>query len=292
MSTTRKVGKHNVEITHGEKILFPHSGITKNELVDYYERIAPTMVPYLKGRPLTMLRYVNGIAQEGFYQKDASSYFPTWIKKLAVKKKEKGAVNYVICDNAATLVYLANQVCLTPHIWLSRAPKIDFPDRMIFDLDPGTKTDFSVVRITAKKLKKILEAHGLAPFVMTTGSKGLHVVVPIKPKHDFDYVRAFARTIAEELVAEDTKRLTLEIRKAKRRGRLFVDILRNGFGQTGVAPYAVRAREGAPVATPLEWSELTSDMTPRRYTIKNIFKRLARKGDPWEHIDRYAVELE
>jgi len=291
MSTKIKVGQHTIEITHGDKILFPHSGITKTEFVNYYYRIAPIMLPYLKNRPLTMLRYVNGIGEDGFYQKDVSSYFPSWIKRVTINKRESGAVHYMLCDSAAALVYIANQLCITPHVWLSHADKLDNPDRIIFDLDPGIKTDFAVVRITAKKLKKILEAHGLTPFVMTTGSKGLHVVVPIKPTHDFDHVRAFARSIAQELVEQDTKRLTLETRKAKRRGRLYVDVMRNAFGQTGVAPYAVRAREGAPVATPIDWSELTAAMHPRRYTIKNIFKRLARKGDVWHDMQQYAVAL-
>ena len=198
----------------------------------------------------------------------------------------------VICNDAATLVYLANQVCLTLHPWLSRTDNLDYPDRMIFDLDPGTKTDFKLVKTTALKLKKIIESLGLIPFVMTTGSRGLHVTVPLKRTDPFDTVRACARAIADQLVAQDPTMCTTEIRLNKRRGRLFIDTGRNAFAQTAVAPYAVRAKPKAPVATPLLWEELKDPkLTAQSYTITTIHQRIAKIGDPWKKINRSARSL-
>ena len=241
-----KVGRYLVTTTNEDFILFPKSKITKGELVDYYYEIAPLMVLYTKDRPLTMVRYPRGIDKEGFYQKDAPDYFPNYIKRKTIKKKEGGSTSYVVCNNEATLVYLANQGCITPHLWLSKIDKLDYPNKMIFDLDPpppGKK--FTLIRKTALRLKELLEEIGLVPFVKTTGSKGLHVVVPLKRTAGFDEVRAFARQIAEQLIMHDPKNLTLEIRKDKRRGRTFIDTLRNAFAQTAVAPYAVRPKEKA-----------------------------------------------
>lgn len=286
-----KVGRRAVQIANLSKELFPKAHITKGDLIEYYLRVADIMVPHIKNRPITMQRFPQGIADEGFYQKDISDYFPSWIKYILVKKKEGGTVRYALCNDAATLIYLANQLCITPHVWLSKQDKINYPDRMIFDLDPSKK-GFDAVKKTALLLKDVLEELGLVPFVMTTGSRGLHVVVPLKRTHTFDEVRAFAREIAQLLVNEYPRMLTLEMRKEKRRGHIFLDILRNAFGQTGVAPYAVRAKPGAPIATPITWQELKkSDMKSQRYTIQTIFRRLSRTGDPWKDIDKYARSL-
>lgn len=307
-----KLGKYLVTITHENRILFPKSGITKGELIKYYEKIAPIMLPYMKDRLISMQRFPNGIAQEGFYQKDASDYFPEWIKRVPVKKQEGGTVNYVVCNNAATLVYLANQACITNHIWLSRIDKLNNPDRMIFDLDPagfgrvasgasgrtGAKQDqssngFIYVQQAAEIIKDFLEDLGLCAFAMTTGSKGMHIIVPLKRKYSFDEVRQFARSVATVLVKKYPERFTLEMRKQKRGKHIFIDTLRNAFGQTGVAPYSVRPKENAPVATPLFWKEVSDiKLTPTKYTIKNIFKRLDDVGDPWEKIDEKACSLD
>jgi len=293
-----KVGRHTIQITNDSKIIFPKERITKGEVVDYYARIAKHMVPYMKNRPIAMQRFPEGIGKEGFFQKDISNYFPSWIKYVRVKKKEGGVVRYVLCNDAATLVYLANQLCLTPHLWLSKADKLEYPDRIIFDLDPASKSatvakkDFDAIKKVAFLLKDLLEQLGLVPFVMTTGSRGVHVVVPLKRLYDFDEVREFAREIAQYLVNQHPKALTLEMRKDKRRGRIFIDFLRNAFGATGVAPYAIRAKPGAPVATPITWKELqTPTMNSQRYTIKTIFKALARRADPWKEIDKHAQSL-
>jgi bifunctional non-homologous end joining protein LigD len=287
-----KCGRHTIKTSHEDKKLFLPSAITKGQLIDYYYKIAPFMIPYMKNHPVTMVRYPEGIKEEGFYHKDAPEYFPSWIKRVAIKKKEGGSVNYVVCNDQATLVYLANQNCITPHLWLSRIDKLDFPDRMIFDLDPSPGVSFSLVRWTALQLKKLLEALDLTSFVMTTGSHGLHVWVPLNRRADFDTVRDFAQGVAQILVDAYPTKLTLEIRKDKRGKRIFIDYLRNAFSATAVAPYGVRPKPGAPVATPLAWKEVEDPkLTAQKYTITNIFKRLKAKKDPWKTMNKSACSL-
>ncbi len=244
------------------------------------------MLPFTKDRCISMQRFPEGINKEGFYQKDAADYFPAFIKRAPLEKHENGIVNYVVCNNAATLVYLANLACITPHIWLSRTDKINIPDRMIFDLDPARKK-FSDVQRAALILHDYLDSLGLKAFAMTTGSRGIHVIVPLKRRYDFDHVREYARAIASNLVKKYPKDYTLEMRKGKRGTKIFIDILRNAFGQTGVAPYAVRPKPFAPVATPLTWDEVADkSLTPTKYTIKNIFAHLAKKPNPWRGFNR------
>jgi bifunctional non-homologous end joining protein LigD len=285
-----KVGNRIIEVSNPDKIIFPKSKISKLEFVEYYRRIAPFMLPFLKNRPISMQRFPDGIASDGFYQKDASPYFPSWIKRVEVPKANGGKVHYVICNNAETLVYLASQLVITPHLWLSSLPKLDCPDRMIFDLDPSPGVNFTQIRWAAKELKAMLDELGIPVFIMTTGSRGVHLVIPLKRIHTYDFVRSFAHDLAELLVHEYPKKLTLAMSKAKRGKRIFVDYLRNGFGATGAAPFSVRAHEGAPVATPFDWSELAA-ITPQKYTIKTIFRRLKTKKDPWANIAKKACSL-
>ncbi len=287
---TIKIGNKVIETSNEDKILFPKAKITKGELVDYYQRIAPFMIPHTKNRPLSMKRFPNGINEKGFFQKDAADYFPDWIITEKIRKKGGGSTDYVLCNNAATLVYLANQAVIEYHTWLSRVPKLKYPDRLIFDLDPSTK-GFEQIRWAAKVLKKQLECLDLTPFLMTTGSRGMHIVIPLKGKETFDEVKAFALDIAQLLVQQYPKKFTLEMLKAKRGSKIFIDTLRNAWAQTGVAPYSVRVKEGAPVAVPIEWKELSA-VTSQKYTIKNIFKRLARKKDPWTTMGQYATTLQ
>ncbi len=266
-----KSGRYTIEISNADKILFGKSGITKGELVKYYDYIAPTMLHYCDKHPISMKRYPNGIHQDGFFQKEAGEYFPTWITRVAVPKKD-GVVNTVVIDKTATIVYLANQACITPHIWLSRANNLNKPDRMIFDLDPsGKKFSFSDIQQVAQEIKKILDACDLPSFYMLTGSRGAHVVVPLKRVHTFEETRAFAHDVATLLAYQFPKLITTEVSKQKRGKRVFVDWLRNGFSATAVAPYAVRAREGAPVAMPVTWKELIlPQMNSQKYSIKDV----------------------
>ncbi|HLK56698.1 MAG TPA: non-homologous end-joining DNA ligase [Chthonomonadaceae bacterium] len=284
------VGPDLVSRTHPERVLFPQDGISKGDLMDYYLAVSVAMLPHMRDRPLHMQRFPRGIGEEGFVQKEAPDFYPDWITRVTVEK-EGGRLTQVICDNAATLLYLANQACITPHVWLSRKDRLHAPDRMIFDLDPA-EDDFEIVRATARTLRSLLDQIGLPAFVMTTGSRGLHVSVPLQRNADFDMMRAFAQEIAAELARRDPERLTTEQRKEARRGRLFLDVGRNAYAQTAVAPYAVRARPGAPVATPLDWSELEDpQLHARCFTLRSFPRRLDERGDPWREIAQQATSL-
>jgi bifunctional non-homologous end joining protein LigD len=286
-----EVEGRRVKLSNLDKVLFPAAGLTKADLVEYYERVAPVMLPHLAGRPLSLARFPDGIAAEGFMQKNASDYFPGWIRRARLAKQD-GEVEHVVADSAATLVYLANQACVTLHVGLSRVDRIDHPDRMVLDLDPSDD-DFGKVRRAAREARALLEETGLVPFLQTTGSRGLHLWVPLDRTADFDEVRAFAGRLAETLEARRPAELTTAQRKAQRGDRVLLDVARNAYGQTAVAPYSVRARPRAPVATPLEWTELDdSRLEPQRYTIKNLFHRLEKKGDPWAAIERHARGLQ
>ena len=293
--STIRAGGHDVKITRPEKVLFPDDGITKQELADYYRRIAPWILPQLRERPLTLERYPDGIHSTRIIQKSAARYFPRWIKTVSVAKIG-GRVRQVVCEDEATLAYLANLACITPHIWLSRIDKRDYPDQMVFDLDPSGAS-FAPVVETAKAARKLLEELGLPVYVKTTGSRGLHVVVPLKRQENFDAARAIARRIAELLVAQSPDDRTLEQRKDKRGERVFIDINRNAYAQTIAAAYAVRARPRAPVSAPLDWRELDAKgVRPDGVTIRNLFERLekmppSKTDDPWKDFRARAASL-
>ncbi|MBD3273448.1 ATP-dependent DNA ligase [Candidatus Dependentiae bacterium] len=286
-----KIGSHTLELSNEDKILFPSVKITKGDLIDYYKKIGKRMMTFLKDRPISMIRYPSGIDRQGFFQKDAGDYFPKWIKTKKIKKQGGVHTNYVIVNNLATLIYLANQACISPHIWLSKTDKLNYPDRIIFDLDPSG-VSFSKVRKAALLLKERVEEIGLKPFAMITGSKGIHVIIPIKRKYNFDYVRNYAKNLVKPLIEKHKKLLTLEIRKEKRKGLIFIDTIRNAFGQTTVAPYGVRAKKGASIATPVSWQEVQdSKLKPNKYNIKNIFKHLSKIEDPWKNISKSSASL-
>jgi len=281
--------KAGVEISNADKVFFPADGITKGDLVDYYRQIAATMLPYLRGRPVSMQRYPDGIEGKSFYHKNTPDHFPDWIERVRVEKKG-GTVDHVVCHKAADLAYLAAQGCITPHIWLSRSGRLHHPDLMVFDFDPSGD-DFAAVRFGARAARDLLQKLALEAYVQTTGSRGLHVVVPLAAKDDFDSVRAFARTIARRLARRAPERLTTEPRKKKRGARVFIDTARNAYAQTFAPPYSVRPKPGAPVATPIAWDEL-GRVTPQKYTIRNIFRRLERRHDPWAGLWRHARSLD
>ncbi|MFP4169451.1 MAG: non-homologous end-joining DNA ligase [Methanomassiliicoccales archaeon] len=287
-----EVDGRQVEIRRLDKVFFPRDGITKGDLVDYYLRVAEHALPHLRDRPITMHRFPDGLEGEGFYQKEVPDHFPDWIDRVTVEKRENGRQEQVMCNQRATLAFLAGQACITPHIWLSRGGRLNRPDKMVLDLDPPGD-DFEKVREGALLLRDHLLELDLCPFVMTTGSRGLHLVIPLDGERGFESTRAVARGLVEELAARHPGELTTETRKDRRRGRLFLDYLRNAYGQTSVAPYAVRAREGAPVATPLDWEELERDRVgPRSHHVGNLFRRLGQKGDPWADFFERACSLE
>jgi bifunctional non-homologous end joining protein LigD len=291
-----RVDGTTVEMSNAEKVFFPgdSSGgdITKGDLVRYYRDVAPLMVPYLRERPLAMARYPDGIDGERVFQKNVPGHYPGWVHTARVKKRD-GELRQVLCDTPATMVYLANQACIEPHVFLSRVDKIDKPEQMVFDLDPPDPSHFPVARTAALELRALLEDElGVTAFAKTTGGKGLHVHVPLDRRAGFDDVRATAREIAEALAAAHPDEMTMEQRKDKRGDRLFLDILRNGYAQTVVAPYSVRARPHAPVATPLRWDEVADEtLTAGRFTLRTIFKRLDGTDDPWAGMARRRYGL-
>jgi len=287
------IDRHIIEISNEDKVFFPEDKISKGDLVEYYLKIAQTILPYMKDRPITMHRFPEGIKGDSFYQHKASDYFPGWLKLSRIEKKEGGVVPRVICNNRATLVYLANQACITPHTWLSRRDKPDYPDRMIFDLDPPER-DFTQISWVAEILHEFLVKElNLTVFVMTTGSKGVHLIVPLSRDKRFDKVRSFAQSVAEFVAEQYPERITAKIKKGETpRTRLLIDTSRNAYGQTTVTPYAVRAKPGAPVATPLHWDELSDDqLNARSYNMTNIFRRLAQIEDPWQDMSEIKQTL-
>ena len=292
-----KIGDQTIKISHPDKVLFPSDGITKAELVEYYRQVGPIMIPHLRNRPVMMQRFPDGIDNEGFIQQQIPDYFPEWIQRVTVPK-EQGAITHAVCNDVASLVYMANQACITLHTWLSRADRIECPDQVIFDLDPPhydvnpAYDDFAQVRSSALALRDLLDELGLVGFVKTTGLFGAHVVVPLDRTATFDEVRAFAREVAEELVRRDPHHRTIEMRKEKRGGRLLIDVMRNAYGQTAVAPYSVRAFEGAPVAMPLAWHDLERGLIgPRTFTIRNVNEYLRINGDAWSGMRKRARSI-
>ena len=289
MSATIRAGRRQVEITRPSKQLFP-CGITKADLARYYEGVAEAMLPHIKGRPLNLERYPDGIEGERILQQRAARYFPDWIKRATVGK-EGGSVEHVVARDAATLVYLAGQACITLHPWLSRADRLGQPDRLIFDLDPsdGKPAD---VRRAARVMVEVVRELGLEPWVMASGSRGYHLTVPLRRSAEFQTTRTFARGVAELAARREPRLFTTEQRKNKREGRILIDIMRNAYAHSAVAPYAVRARPHAPVATPLHPEELADRATrPDRWTLRTVPERLGRDGDPWRRIGAQGQRL-
>jgi bifunctional non-homologous end joining protein LigD len=279
-----KLNKKTIELSNLDKNFYPSKKITKKEVIDYYLKISDYILPHLINRPLVMHRFPDGIDSEGFYQKQCPDYFPSWIKSKKINLVQDGKQKLVVIEKKADLIYLVDQGVLVFHVWLSLKRNVNKPDKIIFDLDPPKSSDFKLAVFAALKLKEVITKRGLKPFVMTTGSKGIHVIALIKPQYNFDKIREFAKDIANNLVKQYPDKLTIELRKKKRQGKLLIDYFRNSFGQTAVVPYSLRAIQNAPVATPLDWYELKRIKSSQDYNISNIFKRLAQKSEPWKDI--------
>jgi len=278
------VSADRVVITHPDKLLFPDDGISKGELASYYEMVAPIMVPHVRARPITMERYNQGIGAEGFFQKDVSKGFPTWLQRVEVPKKG-GTVHHPIVTDTRSLLWLANQNCITPHVWTSRAPNLHHPDICVFDLDPSRDDEPDVLRAAALALRDLLEDLNLPSWVKTSGSKGFHVVVPLDGKAGIGEVAGFAHRVGTMLVKLDAAHLTQEFSKADRGGRIFVDTGRNGYSATFAAPYAVRAKRGAPVSAPCRWEEIESGaVEPRTFMLRTMASRIEEVGDLWSDL--------
>jgi len=276
-------------ITHPDKVLFPDDGITKGELAEYYEMIAPAMVPHIRGRPITMERFHRGIGEKGFFQKDVSKGFPEWLQRVAVPKKG-GTVNHPIVEDARSLLWLANQNSITLHVWISRVPDLWHPDICVFDLDPAEEQP-DVLRDAALALRNLLGELELDSWVKTSGSKGFHIVVPLDGSADYGEVGRFANAVGSMMVRHDPQHLTQEFSKTDRGGRILVDTGRNAFHATFAAPYAVRAKPGAPVSAPCTWKELEGGVGPQSFTLRGIAARIGRTGDLWADMLRCKQSL-
>jgi bifunctional non-homologous end joining protein LigD len=291
MTDQLKVGRRTVELTHPDKALFKRPKVTKRDLASHYERVAPVMLPYVSGRPLALQAFPQGVGGYGYFMKAVPDYFPEWVNRATVGKRG-GTVTHVLAEDAATLVYLAGQNVVTLHTWLSRADEPRQPDRLIMDFDPSKEGGFADVRAAAREAGERLRDRGLVPYAMVTGSRGVHVVCPLRRRAGFTDTHRFARALAEEMVEDDPKRLTLEYLKAKRGDKIYVDVNRNAYAQHGVAPYSVRSKPKAPVAVPIHWDELSnSRLKPDRWTVRNAGERVESEGDPWKGMTRRARAL-
>jgi bifunctional non-homologous end joining protein LigD len=277
-------------ITHPDKLLFPADGISKGELAAYYAAIASAMLPHLRGRPVTMERFPAGIEQKGFMQKDVSKGYPDWLRRLEVPKKD-GTLRHALIEDARSLEWLANQNCITPHVWTSRHPALETPDLCVFDLDPA-RDEPGVLRAAALAVRDVLIELGLTSSIKTSGSKGYHIVVALDGQSGFDRVWRFAHGVGAVLVKRHPEQLTQEFLKTERAGRILVDTGRNGYGATFAAPYAVRARPGAPVSAPCTWQELESGAAlPQSFALRTMAARIERNGDLWADLHAHPQPL-
>ena len=273
----------DVAISHPEKIMFPEDGITKGELAAYYELVAPLMLPHIEGRPVTLERFHRGIGEKGFFQKNVEKGAPSWLERVAVPKND-GIVNYPVVRDTRGIMWLANQNCITPHVWTSRAPTLLYPDLCVFDLDP-LHDDEDALRDATLIVRDALAELGLTTFVKTSGSKGFHVAFALDGKSDSGRVARFAHSVGRALVQRAPDRFTQEFYKADRDGKILIDTGRNEWGATSAATYAVRPKPTAPISAPCTWTEIESGAVgPRTFTLRSMRARLDECGDLWSSI--------
>ncbi len=276
-----------------DKPFWPEDGYIKRDLVSYYHRIAPVILPYLRDRPMNLERYPDGYAGKSFYQKDAPDFFPEWIRTEIVQSESKERpVRYVVCDTRDTLVYLANLACIPLHPWSSRVDSLENPDFLIIDLDPDPDVPFTQVTSFALEVRRVLEQLELQSFPKTSGAKGLHVLVPLEARYSYEMVRSFGEIVARLAVHGNEQIATLERSLAKRKGKVYVDYLQNGMGKTIVSAYCLRPRPGAPVSAPLAWSEVGPALRPESFHLGSIFRRLDQKGDLFQGVLTEKQSLE
>jgi bifunctional non-homologous end joining protein LigD len=277
-------------ISHPEKLLFPDDGITKGELAAYYEAVAPVLVPHIRARPVTMERFPQGIGEKGFLHKDVVRGFPAWLERVEVPKKG-GTVHHPIVTDTRSLLWMANQNCITLHVPVARAPELHRPDLCVFDLDPSAEDD-GALRTAALAVRDLLDELGLVSWIKTSGSKGFHIALSLDGEASHDEVLAFAHSVGHLLVRRHPNMFTQEFYKADRGARILVDTGRNAFSATFAAPYAVRARPGAPVSAPCTWAEIEAgEVAPRSFTLRDMQGRIAAVGDLWAELLQARLSL-
>lgn len=290
--TTIHVDGRDVPLTNLDKVLFPDAGTTKGEVVRHHLDLADRLLPHLRNRYLVLRRFPDGIDHDGFFQKQVPDHLPDWVRTAPIERREGGTVDHIVCDDAATLAVVANLGTIELHALLAPVGRPDHPDRLILDLDPSTD-DLSPVVDGARALRRLLRRLDVVATVSSTGSRGVHVHVLLDGESTFDDSREVAGRLADVVVAQHPERFTTAQRKAERGDRLFLDTLRNGYGQHAVVPFSLRARPGAPVSVPLRWREATSSsFDPRHTTIRTVRRRLAAQhDDPWAGRDRHRYSV-
>jgi bifunctional non-homologous end joining protein LigD len=279
-----------VTLTHLDKVFWPKEGFTKGDVIRYYDRVADVILPYLRNRPMVLNWHPNGIKGASFFQKNVDPrHLPPFVETIAIRAKSTGRnVHYVVCNNKATLLFLANLGCIELHPWLSRTGRLNKPDYLVIDLDPHGNP-FDQVITVARATQKLIASAGGRSLIKTSGKTGLHIYVPMRGDHDFAEVRSVAKLICR-ILNRRLPRLTSFAHRAGR-GKIYLDYARNGIGQTIAAPYSLRAYPRATISTPLEWSELTKSVRPQRYTLRTIFRRLNGKEDVWRSALRQSTSL-
>jgi len=289
-STTATIGKRKIELSNLNKVLFPSEQIIKAELIEYYLKVAPTILRHIKGRPLTLVRWPDGVDHGTFFQKNRPEWAPAWLEHIELGGKDD-KVDYVLATEEASLGWLANLACIELHQMHCRSPHYDKPDYIVWDLDPPEKYPFTQIVELAFDMKEHIEKYGYHTFVKTTGGKGVHIVAPIEPKWSFDLGKEAALDVAKAYIERHRETTTLLIKKDQRKGRVLIDIYRNSTYQTIISPYSVRGRGNGPVSMPLTWDRLEAVEDPADFNLRNAPDILLEEGDPWEAIDAYATKL-
>ena len=286
-------GKFKVPITNREKIFWPDEGFTKGDVIDYYDKISDYILPYLKGRPLSLKRNPNGIKDAGFYHKDAGENAPAFVTVSKVESVSSNKIiDYIVCNNKATLIYIANLGCVEINPWNSTTATPDHPTWMVIDIDPSEKNSFTEVVDVAIAIKECLDRVGVNAFCKTSGASGLHVYVPMKNKYDYDTVKDFAKLVVLNVQQQLPGIATVERSLVKRKGRIYLDYLQNTKSQTLASVYSLRPVPGAFVSTPIDWKEVTHRLHPSQFNIKNIVQRLNKKGDLFAGVLKEKTSIE
>lgn len=285
----KKEHPKEANLTNLNKIFWPKENLTKGDLLRYYSKVAKWILPYLKDRPQSLKRFPNGIEGTSFFQKNLKKH-PDWIETIEIKHKNKG-VNYLLIQNEESLLYAGNLGCIEIHPFFSRLSKLQYPDFLVFDLDPKSSSFLNVITV-AQTLHKVLENFHVKSYCKTSGATGLHIAVPLGAKYTYEQAKKFAELIATIVQKKIPKICTLERSISKRQGKVYIDCYQNNFGQTIAAPYSIRARPGAPVSTPLKWSEVKKGLDPKKFTIKNLFNRLKKYGDLFSPVLENGINME
>jgi bifunctional non-homologous end joining protein LigD len=285
------VDGHRLKFTNLDKVLFPKDGWKKRDVIQFYDRVSPWLLPHLKDRPLSLKRYPNGIAEQFFFQKNAANHFPDWMRCEPIRESSK-VNHYVVADNRATLLYLANLGCIDQNPWMSRIESLDRPDWMLLDLDP-VDTSFDQIIQATLLVREVLAGLGLKGYPKTTGGDGMHVYVPLDPVYTYDHVRSFAEIVSHLALEREPNLFTTPRSVEKRKkGRVYFDYLQISMAKTIAAPYVIRAHDGAPVATPLDWKEVKPGLKPTDFRIDNTIERFERVGDLFAPVLQGGQKLE